>query len=57
MGEQRAAEIQFAIHWLMQAVLDVLGEDLAEDYLFSEILGADGDAVLRGTTREQQNRG
>ena len=57
MREQGAAEIQFAIHRLVQAILEMLRDDLAEDYLFSEILGTNGDAVLRGTAREEQKRG
>ena len=41
----------------MQAILDMLRDDLTEDHLFGEILGANRDAVLRGTAREEQNRG
>ncbi len=47
MREQRAAQIQLALHRLMQARFNVLRDDLAQDQLLGEILGADHDVVAR----------
>ena len=46
MRQQRSAQIQLALHGLMHPRFDVLRDDLAQDQLLGEILGADHDVVL-----------
>ena len=50
--EQRSAEIEFAFHRLVQARFDVLRDDLAEDELLGEVLGADHDVISRAAAGE-----
>jgi hypothetical protein len=53
--QQRAAQIQLAFHGLMEPRLDVLRDDLAQDQLLGEILGADNDVVARRAGGEKQD--
>src|SRR5213593_121264 len=41
--EQRAAQVQLAVHPLRQPKAHVLGDDLTQDHLLREILGAHGE--------------
>ncbi len=54
--QQRSAEIELALHRLMQARLDMLRDDLAQDQLLGEILGADHDVGARAAAGEQRSR-
>ena len=56
MRQQRSAQIQLALHRLMQPRFDVLRDDLAEDQLLGEVLGADHDVVARAAAGEQEDR-
>ncbi len=54
MREERAAEVEFAADVSVQAVFEMLGDDLPEDELLAEVLGADTHArfVTAGSERE-----
>jgi hypothetical protein len=53
MSQQGSTEIQFTIHGLMQPILQVLRDNLAQDYLLCEILRTYRDMVLRRAAREK----
>jgi hypothetical protein len=55
MREERPAEIELALDRLMQARFEVLRDDLAQDQLLGEILGADNDVVARRAGGEKQD--
>ncbi len=49
--QQRSSQIQLALHRLMRARFDVLRDDLAQDQLLGEILGADHDVMCARRSR------
>jgi len=53
MREQRPAQIKLAFHGLMEPGFEMLRDDLAQDQLLGEILGADHDVVARAAASEQ----
>src|SRR2546426_7033824 len=50
--EQRAAEVQLAVHPLRQPEAHVLGHDLTQDHLLREVLGAHGEQALPAATED-----
>src|SRR5256712_7095848 len=50
--EQRAAQVQLAVHPLRQPKAHVLGHDLTQDHLLREVLGAHGEQALPAATED-----
>jgi hypothetical protein len=53
VGQQRSAEIQFAIHSNFQPPFQMLRNDFAENQLFSKVLGAGGKPSFPARRQQQ----
>ena len=55
MRQQRAAQVQLPLHFLLQPMFQMLRDDLAEDHLLGEVLRSDADARIAHGPKQRRD--